>query len=306
MKSVTLLYHDVVKPGASGSSGFCSADASIYKLSTEQFSQHLDAIDTTGNLPRSTITDVLQQPSAPHHVPVFLTFDDGGASAAETADLLDRRGWKGHFFIPTDFIGSAGFVTATAIRDLHARGHVIGSHSCSHPSRISALANSELQREWRQSVQLLQDIVGATVQVASVPGGFYSARVAEFAYQAGVRVLFNSEPVVRSLRVSDCLVLGRFGLQQASPPELARKFAVADRQTLLRQEAFWNAKKIAKVAGGEQWLAFRKWWLGRHAPPSEAQAPPAAAANERGASADSAAAAAAAGRGSSKGPYPKA
>jgi len=112
-------------------------------------------------------------------------------------------------------------------------------------------------------VQILQQILGEKVETASVPGGFYSMRVAEFASRAGIRTLFTSEPVMRLEQIGDCTICGRFGLQQDSPPELARKFAARDRQTLLRQAAFWNTKKLMKRAGGEQWLAFRKWWLAR-------------------------------------------
>ena len=263
MRAITLLYHDVVEPGHSADSGFRSADADIYKLLAANFEQHLDAIAASGNTPRLTITEFLKQPENAATVPVFLSFDDGGASATATADILDRRGWKGHFFITTDFINSPGFVTKRAIQEMHARGHVIGSHSCSHPNRISHLADAELMREWTQSVQILQQILGEKVETASVPGGFYSMRVAEFASRAGIRTLFTSEPVMRLEQIGDCTICGRFGLQQDSPPELARKFAARDRQTLLRQAAFWNTKKLMKRAGGEQWLAFRKWWLAR-------------------------------------------
>jgi hypothetical protein len=101
------------------------------------------------------------------------------------------------------------------------------------------------------------------LETGSVPGGFYSRRVAEFATRAGVRTLFTSEPIARMEKVGDCLTCGRFGLQRDSAPELARRFALADWQTLLREAAFWNTKKMLKRAGGKQWLIFRKWWLAR-------------------------------------------
>ncbi len=263
MKAVALLYHDVTGAGRSTESGFGGSDAEIYKLTTENFERHLEAIAATGNLPVATIVEVLARPAIRSDVPVFLTFDDGGTSATATANMLDRRGWKGHFFVTTNFIGSAAFVDATAIRDLHARGHVVGSHSCSHPRRLSHLADAELRGEWERSVQTLQDILGTRVATGSVPGGFYSRRVAEFASEAGIRALFNSEPVMRSEDVANCVVIGRFGLQRASPSELAANYARQDRQTLLREAIYWNTKKLIKAAGGEQWLAFRKWWLAR-------------------------------------------
>jgi hypothetical protein len=120
-----------------------------------------------------------------------------------------------------------------------------------------------LQAEWEKSVATLEEILGEKVETASVPGGFYSGRVGEFASRAGIRALFNSEPTVRVSHINGCVVIGRFGLQRDSPPELAARFARRDSATMLRQAAYWNAKKVFKAAGGEQWLAFRKWWLAR-------------------------------------------
>src|SRR5690242_4916168 len=228
MKAVTLLYHDVTQAGGAASSGFNSSDADIYKLDAADFERHLEAIAGTHNYPESTVEELLRRAPVRDKIPVLLTFDDGGASALTAADMLDRRGWKGHFFITTDFIGSPAFVTRADIRELHSRGHVVGSHSCSHPLRISYLPDNELRLEWQKSVDTLQEILGEKVESASVPGGFYSTRVVEFAARAGIRALFNSEPVVRVSRTSGCAVIGRFGLQRDSPPELAAKFAKRD------------------------------------------------------------------------------
>ncbi len=263
MKAVALLYHDVTDPGQAEGSGFNSAGADIYKLRTADFEQHLDAIATSQNLPRHSIVELLDRNENKSQIPVLLTFDDGGASAVTTADRLDQRGWKGHFFVTTNFIGTQGFVSSADIRVLQKRGHVIGSHSCSHPLRISHLSDDELKLEWERSVRVLEDILGTGVDTASVPGGFYSRRVAYFAARAGVRTLFNSEPTIQCSRSEGCLIIGRFGLQRDSPAGLAAKFARREPSTLWRESAFWNAKKLAKAAGGERWLAFRKWWLAR-------------------------------------------
>ena len=68
----------------------------------------------------------------------LITFDDGGVSALQTtADLLEKYGWRGVFFVTTDRIGTPTFLNADHVRELHRRGHVIGSHSCSHPERMS-------------------------------------------------------------------------------------------------------------------------------------------------------------------------
>ena len=40
------------------------------------------------------------------------------------ADELEQMGWRGHFFITSDWIGRRGFLTAGQIRELRRRGHV--------------------------------------------------------------------------------------------------------------------------------------------------------------------------------------
>ena len=74
------------------------------------------------------------------------TFDDGGVSYyTVVADRLEAQGWRGHCFVSTDFIGQRGFLTAAQIRELDARGHVIGSHSASHPARFSTLTAASMR-----------------------------------------------------------------------------------------------------------------------------------------------------------------
>ena len=76
------------------------------------------------------------------------------------AELLDAKGWKGHFFITTSLIGVPGFVTRSDILDLHRRGHVIGAHSHTHPTICRNLTDGEMLAEWRTSYLDLADILG--------------------------------------------------------------------------------------------------------------------------------------------------
>jgi peptidoglycan/xylan/chitin deacetylase (PgdA/CDA1 family) len=261
MRAIALLYHDVVIGQDYRSSGFSSADADVYKLDRDVFERHLDAIAGAATRAPGKAADLLAFPSSPV---LMLTFDDGGVSAYHViADLLERRGWRGHFFVSSDYIGRSGFLSVSQIRDLHDRGHSIGSHSASHPQRISHLPASQMVAEWTRSVGTLSEIVGQPVDIASVPGGFYSPAVARAAAQAGVRILFNSEPMMRVRRVGGCWVAGRFGLQQGDSDELAAAFASAAPGPRLARWTYWNAKKVLKSAGGEAWLAFRRRWFAR-------------------------------------------
>src|SRR6266550_927052 len=99
MRARSIMYHDVVENGDFASSGFPGAGADLYKLRREDFERHLQAIAAASAVVTTTS-------SLGSGTPVLLTFDDGGASFHHPiADLLEARGWRGHFFITTGRIG---------------------------------------------------------------------------------------------------------------------------------------------------------------------------------------------------------
>jgi peptidoglycan/xylan/chitin deacetylase (PgdA/CDA1 family) len=216
-RACTLMYHDIVSDADPDSSGFPGPGAAVYKLSMGEFRQHLSSIAAIISKPGSVYEPVLTD------CPCILTFDDGGISFGDIATVLDELGWIGHFFFTTDLIGQPHFLTSRDIRDLADRGHVIGSHSCSHPDRMNRLDFATLVHEWKESIAILSDIVGKRVDVASVPGGYYSKTVAQTASMCGIRRLFTSEPLTAVKRVDECLVLGRYAVKRGvTASELAR------------------------------------------------------------------------------------
>jgi len=116
----------------------------------------------------------------------------------------------------------------------------------------------QIEREWSVSVALLSDLLGERVDLASIPGGQYSRRVAEAAAQAGVRALFTSEPTVRRRRIGGCLTLGRYAVQRWTTARTAAAIASGKIIPRARQALLWQAKKMAKAVGGERYLNFRE------------------------------------------------
>jgi peptidoglycan/xylan/chitin deacetylase (PgdA/CDA1 family) len=249
------MYHDVVDGLEHQRSGFPSPDAAIYKLEPLKFAAHMKAIS---QVLRGKPDNVLALNQAERHVPFFLTFDDGGVSAySHVADQLDRLGWVGHFFISTGYMGQPSFLSKHHIRELVRRGHVVGSHSHSHPIRMASCTQDELREEWQTSVDIISEVIGAPVRVASVPGGYYSRRVAEAASLAGIEVLFNSEPTTTIHRVDGCMVLGRYGIQHRTSPGVAASLAAGQGISRVRQGVLWNIKKCLKRIGGGHYLTVR-------------------------------------------------
>jgi peptidoglycan/xylan/chitin deacetylase (PgdA/CDA1 family) len=241
---IALMYHDIVGAGGEESSGFPGRDAALYKVAPGVFREHLDGILREG-----------------YTQSLALTFDDGGLSAMVAAESLERRGLLGFFFITTNYIGAPGFLTAGQIRELAARGHTIGSHSCSHPLRMGHASWPQLVDEWTTSRGALQDVIGSAVTTASVPGGDFARNVAATAADAGYVQLFTSEPTRTARSFSAMSIVGRFTVQRWTSAATVRAAARGASWPWFAQAIVWNAKKAGKRLGGEGYLRVRQFLL---------------------------------------------
>jgi len=197
-------YHEVTSEPLL--SGFLRRGAIQFTVTPAEFERHLDIAASAGVEP--VLVTQLDQPLSKR--PVLLTFDDGGKSAMYAANALERRGWRGHFFVITKRVGERTFLDAREIRELRDKGHLIGSHSHSHPDIFRDLAFDRMVAEWRDSRDRLADLLGEECTTAAVPGGHISAAVLRSADAAGVRSLFTCDPVLRPRLEGGCRVFGRF------------------------------------------------------------------------------------------------
>jgi peptidoglycan/xylan/chitin deacetylase (PgdA/CDA1 family) len=258
------MYHDVIQD--SMSSDIETPRVTPYSLTHQHFRDHLNSIRQ-----EAAIQTIQRRQAWSEETPIFLTFDDGETSAyTRAAGVLEARNWRGHFFITTDWIGKPGFLDRRQIRELSARGHVIGSHSCSHPERMSHLGSSELVKEWSASCAVLSEILGERVQVASVPAGFYSSKVGKAAAAAGIEVLFTSEPTTSTWVEDGCLILGRYCIQGHMPARTSGEIADGLLWPRWRQSTVWQAKKIIKALTGESYFTIRSFLLARLRPQTAA------------------------------------
>lgn len=259
MRALSLEYHDVVAGDDFDASGFPGAGPASYKITDPVFEQHLTAIAAAGCEPPSRATDWLT--SASPSRPLFITFDDGGVGAyTHIADALERRGWRGHFFVTAGRVDTPTFLSGAQMRELRDRGHVIGAHSYSHPKRMGALAPAQILEEWQRSTAILADALGEPVITASVPGGFYTHPVGEAAAASGLRLLFTSGPTTRVSSVDGCRIVGRYTLRQWSSAELAASLACGHVRPRATQWAIYSALNLARTLAGEQYTRLRQWF----------------------------------------------
>jgi peptidoglycan/xylan/chitin deacetylase (PgdA/CDA1 family) len=224
-------YHDVTDHPTE--SGFQREGAVPYKIGTVAFREQLDQL-AAGPVQPSVVTDIDLSKPGRH---LLLTFDDGGKSALVIGEELCRRGWRGHFFICTGLIGRPTFLTVDEIRRLRRQGHVVGTHSHTHPNIYRELSWEAMVVEWRRSSDILEQLLGEPCTVGAVPGGEISADVLRSAATAGLRHVFTSEPSIRPHIVGGCWVLGRFCVKAS---------VTAEQVAELAQFRGWGRKLLAR------------------------------------------------------------
>lgn len=191
------MFHDVIDASCP-ISGFQTVGASQYCIDKETFERIVESINKSE-------TDVVY------------SFDDGGVSFLKIiAPTLERFGKKGIFCVTTSRIGSYGFLSKDQIKALDAKGHVIASHSHTHPRDISKLSEKELYEEWRKSKEILENILGKCVKVASVPGGAVSKKVIGALFKAGYSEIYTSEPSTVKQMYESGTVVGRFAIKRST------------------------------------------------------------------------------------------
>jgi peptidoglycan/xylan/chitin deacetylase (PgdA/CDA1 family) len=245
-----LIYHDVAPAGQRESVGFPGPLAARYKLEPSEFERHLEAIAATG----TSVGLMTATPAAK----AVITFDDGGGSALLAAEMLERHGFRGHFFIATGRIGTPGFLDPAGVSELAGRGHGVGSHSHTHPTYMGRLDRREILEEWNRSREVLAELLGAPPPTASVPGGFLSRNVIAAAAEAGFELLMTSEPVARLRRHDGLTVAGRYTIWSTTPAATAAAYARGATLPRARLWLEWNAKKQAKKVSPKVYQSLRR------------------------------------------------
>ena len=125
-------------------------------------------------------------------IPARLTFDDGNDTDLRIAvPLLTTANLTAAFFIPSDRIGTPGYVTEDDIRAMHAAGMEIGSHGCAHLDWLKA-CDAEIASDVAQSIERLARIIDAPVRSVAIPFGSCDRRVLGVLRKLGVGRVYSS------------------------------------------------------------------------------------------------------------------
>jgi peptidoglycan/xylan/chitin deacetylase (PgdA/CDA1 family) len=132
---------------------------------------------------------------------VALTFDDGHLETYTQAyPLLARRGLTATVYVVTGPVSTGGWfepggrpMNWSMIRELHAAGWTIGSHTVHHP-RLTQVADEILRQELAGSRETLEDALGSPCRHFCAPHGAMDQRVLDAVRDAGYRSAALSLP----------------------------------------------------------------------------------------------------------------
>ena len=245
MRKIVLMYHDVYSDSET-ESGFQFPTSFPYKISAEKFESHVKLAHTYCKQNNLSLDSV------------EFTFDDGGVSFYTViAPILEKYGFKGVFFISTSYIDTERFLTEKQIQSLYKRGHIIASHSHSHPRNMTMLSEQDLLFEWETSTRILEGIIKTPTLVASIPSGFNSPQVMNTVEQAGVKILYTSKPTDKISVIGGLTTIGRYVVHCNTTIDTISKILYnrGYRQSLLVK---WHLVGIAKVMLGSSYNWIKK------------------------------------------------
>lgn len=250
MKQVVLMYHCVYGDSPK-ESGFQNTTAFPYKISAEQFERQV-----------ITIADYLVKKGLPKTAVEF-TFDDGGVSFFTVIKpILEKYGFRGIFFVATKYIGTSGFMNAEQIKALEQAGHIVGSHSHSHPERMDVLSVDDIDKEWKLSRDILKQILNSNVDTASIPNGYSSYAVIDSMNKAGYKRIYTSKPSTKIVYRDGVSIVGRYAITCDMSTDFVFGI-VSSRKTRIKIEMRNAVLGIAKVILGDFYLVIRKKLLSK-------------------------------------------
>ena len=156
-------------------------------VTPDLFRAHVEFLNERGfrAITMRDLTAMLDAQILPPEKSIVLTFDDGYRDAyTEAWPVLKQFGFKATLYVVTDFLEQGPYLTRPQVRELHANGIEIGSHTQSHLN-LPSLNSQRLTREIVESRAILQDLIGAPVLSFCDPSGKYNDVVERAVKSAG-------------------------------------------------------------------------------------------------------------------------
>ena len=113
------------------------------------------------------------------------SWDDGHILDLKIAEILQKHGLSGIFYVVIDRVGKKDNLSWEDIKSLIKAGFEIGSHTVTHPQDLKLLFEEDLFFEVQTSKEMLETVLGNTITSFCYPRGRADARVKSVVKDAG-------------------------------------------------------------------------------------------------------------------------
>ncbi|MBI5305343.1 MAG: polysaccharide deacetylase family protein [Chloroflexi bacterium] len=159
-----------------------------WTVAPKQFEAQIAALATRGfhTITMAQLVAHLKHQGALPIKPIVISFDDGWVEQYTVAyAVLKKYNYIGTFFIYTNPIDRAHYLTWAQLQDMSVAGMDIQAHTLTHP-HLRALAPSEAQREISESKKIIESKLGKPVVAFAYPFGEYNTAVIEMLKRANL------------------------------------------------------------------------------------------------------------------------
>ena len=245
MKAAVLMYHAIPQRRKD----LENADPH-YAVEAEVFRCHLQRAAVRGLTVRS-VRDWRAATPDKLQGAVALTFDDGHESNFFHAfPLLQAQGATADFFVNPSVVGSKGFVTWAALREMADHGMSIQSHGYTH-RYFDELSRDEVRRELYESKAMLEDRLGRPVSLFAPPGGRITPVVMNLAWELGYEAVCTSRPGCWDGRRGD-REIPRLAVRAATAAPVVEDWMAGRAAAVAVQAARYRLARWAKQALGNR------------------------------------------------------
>lgn len=154
----------------------------IYSVSSAVFVSHLQILADSGYnsvLPNELYDYLVHNATLPDK-PFVISFDDSRTEHYTiAAPELEKRNFRGAFFIMTVTNNKKNYLTNDEITDLSNRGHSIGLHSWDHVMATKYNDSTIWEKQVYAPKKKLEDMIGKPIEYWAYPNGVYNREAAE-------------------------------------------------------------------------------------------------------------------------------
>ena len=154
----------------------------VYSVSPDAFASHLQIMADSGYnsvLPDELYDYLVHNASLPEK-PFMISFDDSRTEHYTiAAPELEKRNFRGVFFIMTVTNNKKNYLSSDEIAELSDRGHSIGLHSWDHVMATKYNDSTIWEKQVYAPKKKLEDMIGKPIDYWAYPNGVYNREAAE-------------------------------------------------------------------------------------------------------------------------------